>query len=94
MLPELSADSLEGSPTKKLSVGKTYGFARGTSEWMALDSLCLASPSSSMNHKGMHSLEQSPVGLRQSLGICKSNYKVEKILWGEGEVLIRQTEEF
>lgn len=55
---------------------------------MALSSLCLASPSSNMNQRLMHSLEEGSVSLRQMLGICKSSYKAEMILCGEGEVLI------
>lgn len=45
-----------------------------------------------MSHKLM--LEEGSVSLRQTLGIFKFNYKAEIILWGEGEVLIWQTEQF
>lgn len=46
-----------------------------------------------MSNKLMHSLEEGSVSLRQTMGIWKSNYKVEMILWGDEEVLIRQTEQ-
>jgi len=52
-------------------------YAKRASEGTALNSLCLSSPRSNMNHKLIHSLNEGSVSLRQTLGVRKSSSKAE-----------------
>lgn len=50
-----------------------------------MNSLCLSSPSSNINHKLIHSLDEVSVSLRQTWDVPKSSSKAEMNLWpGDG----------